>query len=49
MILSLYFSIEPVVRAQRIAAENEIEPCDDRADCCAGTVCFSTLLGSTNW
>ena len=32
----LYFSIEPVVRARRLAAENEIEMCDDREDCCSG-------------
>ena len=35
-ILRLYFSIEPVVRARRLAAENQIEMCDDRDDCCSG-------------
>ena len=36
----LYFSIEPVVRARRLAAENVIEMCDDREDCCSGKLFF---------
>ena len=40
----LYFSIEPVVRARRLAAENEIEMCDDREDCCSGNSFFNKDL-----
>ena len=46
VLFRLYFSIEPVVRARRLAAENQIEMCDDRDDCCSGNAFqkHSTIL-----